>query len=113
MEQGRARPEAPGELTLDFEQRPVLLVELGKEAGFPREILPHRVAVAGVPVVNEEEMIDAFRIRRIGGGGNGRVAVTRPSGESAIEQLHICEACLKQVDCRQPRDFRVTGHQHN
>src|SRR5262245_21668477 len=38
------------------ERRAVLLVELGDEAGLPGEVLLHRLAIAGMAIVNEEQV---------------------------------------------------------
>ena len=48
----------------DVKKLPVFCVELRHEPGFPREILLHRFAIAGVPVVDEEEVVDALAVGR-------------------------------------------------
>lgn len=58
------RKKRTGENLLDPESRPVPLVELCDEAGFPSEILSHGGLVTRVPVVDEEQVIDALVIRR-------------------------------------------------
>jgi len=45
-----------------LEGGPVLLIELGNQTGFPREVLLHGLAISGVAVVNEKKVVDAFRI---------------------------------------------------
>ena len=69
----------------DAKSAPILLVELRNQPGFPCQVLSHRFAIAGVPVVNEKKIIDAFPIdwhliRRC-----SRIACFGPRVESAFE----------------------------
>src|SRR5688572_15963566 len=82
----------------DPKELPVVRFELRDEAGFPGEVLPHRSAVAGVPVMHEEEIVDARAVRRIVGCRYGCVAGRGPGREAAVEHANIPNAGFAQID---------------
>ena len=92
-------------LNADSEERAILRVQLRDETGFPGEILPHRVQVSGVSIVDEEQIVDARVVgRRIGRSG-GVVPGACPCVDPTIEQPHVVATRIVQIERRKSRDF--------
>ena len=90
-------------------RRQLQRIQLRHQACLPSQVLPGRVFVAVMPVVDEKQVVDAFRIRRAIGAGLDRLAGLLPGGQAAFQQ----QRCLGQFQCGPLRQRGFIGHQHH
>ena len=94
------------------EYRLVLLTQLRHQSRFPCQILFHRLAVAGVAIVHEEQVIDAFGVGWNIGRRCRRMPGCGPCFHAAVEQADIRDAGINQFCRGQPCDIGIIGDQN-
>ena len=95
------------------EARALVLVELVQQAGFPLEVGVRGCLVAVVPVVHEEQKIDAI--------GIGGLVLRRDQGETGglagrqvtFDQPHIGRTRVEQIDGGELGDARIVREQRD